>query len=101
MKQIFVLLPVLVLIILWIFVTPKYEMSEKVDKGVELCYWKLSHRRKMIRTLWMIPLAIAAIILFHKTFQSYFWTFVVIIIVSGLFLGQILYHYKKWKREVD
>ena len=31
----------------------KWEKHEKVDKGIELCYWKLSYRRKLIRTLWM------------------------------------------------
>ena len=34
----------------------------KVDKGFELVYWKLSYRRKFIRTLWMIPWAIVSLI---------------------------------------
>ena len=37
------------------FLARRYDMSEKVDKGIEVCYWKLSYRRKLIRTLWMIP----------------------------------------------
>lgn len=32
--------------------------EEKVDKGFELFYDKLSYRRKFIRTLWMIPIGI-------------------------------------------
>lgn len=27
---------------------------DKVDKGFELIYWKLSYRRKFIRTLWLV-----------------------------------------------
>jgi len=38
-------------------------MANKVDKGFELRYWRLSYRRKFIRTLWMIPFLLAAIIL--------------------------------------
>ena len=38
------------------FFTRRYAMSEKVDKGIQFCYWKLSYRRKLIRTIWMIPL---------------------------------------------
>ena len=37
------------------FLAKRYDMSQKVDKGIELCYWKLSYRRKFIRTLWIIP----------------------------------------------
>ena len=36
---------------------------EKIDKGFELDYWKLSYRRKFIRTLWLIPLGIIAVML--------------------------------------
>ncbi len=32
--------------------------EEKVGKGFELFYDKLSYRRKFIRTLWMIPIGI-------------------------------------------
>lgn len=28
------------------FLAKRYDMSEKVDKGIEICYWKLSYRRK-------------------------------------------------------
>lgn len=30
------------------FLAKRYDMSEKVDKGIEICYWKLSYRRKFL-----------------------------------------------------
>lgn len=36
---------------------------KKTEKGFQLLYWKLSNRRKFIRTLWLIPFAIIAIVL--------------------------------------
>ena len=53
------------------FLARRYDMSEKVDKGVEFCYWKLSYRRKLIRTLWMIPVLIMINIVIYKEFPAY------------------------------
>ena len=52
------------------FLARRYDMSEKVDKGIEVCYWKLSYRRKFIRTLCFIPVSVIIIIEFYKEFQS-------------------------------
>jgi hypothetical protein len=30
-------------------------MAVKIDKGFCIQYWKLSYRRKFIRTIWMLP----------------------------------------------
>lgn len=32
--------------------------NNKVDKGFEVLYWRLSYRRKFIRTLWLMPIGI-------------------------------------------
>jgi hypothetical protein len=35
--------------------------KEKVDKGFCLDYWRLSYRRKLIRSLWCIPFALLVV----------------------------------------
>ena len=74
--------------------------EEPVDQGFKLIYWRLSQRRKLIRTLWFIPI-----------FGLFFFPGVRNEIVFGMptwFLGilgvvwsivQAAYHYTKWKRE--
>lgn len=71
--------------------------SEKVDKGFELIYWKLSYRRKFIRTIWMTPfvaLAIFFLFYFHKSLLVSFILTITLIIV---YVIQLLYTYHKWK----
>ncbi len=72
---------------------------DKVDKGFELIYWKLSYRRKFIRTLWMIPIAIVIIFYFHTTFQSILQTCLVATLLAIMLLIQAIYNYRKWKNE--
>lgn len=38
-------------------------MGRKVDKGFQLIYWKLSYRRKFLRTLWWTPLSVPGLVL--------------------------------------
>lgn len=75
------------------------EYMKKIDKGIVLCYRKLSYRRKFIRTLWMLPIGIALIIYYHITFQSFLWTCIIAIVFGIMFLSQAIYNYKKWKNE--
>ena len=82
-----------------IFMTKRWGMGEKVDKGIAFCYWKLSYRRKFIRTLWMIPIAIVIIFYFHTTFQSILQTCLVATLLAIMLLIQAIYNYRKWKNE--
>lgn len=75
-------------------------MSEKVDKGIEICYWKLSYRRKLIRTLWLIPICIFFLVEFYKDFDINFSTVVIGILIFGAIMIQIFYNYTKWKKEI-
>lgn len=79
--------------------TKRWGMGEKVDKGIAFCYWKLSCRRKFIRTLWMIPIEFVVLICFHNTFQSNLWTGLAATAMAILLLIQAVYNYKKWKNE--
>lgn len=72
-----------------------------VDRGFELSYWRLSYRRKLIRTLWFVPcLIICVVILFlyvgisteEIILYAFFATIVSII--------QIIYNYRKWKHSM-
>jgi len=69
----------------------------KVDKGFELIYWKLSYRRKFIRTLWIIPFAIIAVMLIWWLCKSIVITSIIAVIVIAAEALQAIYTYKKWK----
>ena len=76
-------------------------MKNGTDQGFEIFYWKLSYRRKFVRTLWVG----AAILLLYFLSPTYvvvqmprdaiFGIFLV------LFLAQAGYTYTKWKKEVQ
>lgn len=86
-------------LVLSFFLARRYDMSEKVDKGVEFCYWKLSYRRKLIRTLWMIPVLIMINIAFYKAFPAYSYARIIGVILFLPVFIQATYNYKKWKNE--
>lgn len=73
-------------------------MDDKVDKGFEWQYYKLSYRRKFIRTLWLIPwtiLAIVLIYLFSKSIvQTCIWSFILVTVL----VIQLIYNFLKWKK---
>lgn len=83
------------------FLIKRYDMSEKVDRGIELCYWKLSHRRKFIRTLWLIPVSIIITIEIYKEFQSHTFTGIIGVMFFLSIFIQAIYNYKKWKNEIE
>ena len=66
--------------------------SNKVDKGSEWCYWRLSYRRKFFRTLWIQAIFIPMILfLIYKDRIA----IVMVPIIIGLF--QLIYSYLKWQ----
>ena len=73
--------------------------KEKVDKGFEIFYNNLSYRRKFIRTLWMIPWTILALLFFYVVGLSMIaiLSYAVVFVVIGY--KQASYNYKKWKEE--
>ena len=99
MELILILFPGIIAIITSALMSKKWKKHEKVDKGIELCYWKLSYRRKLIRTLWMITIAIFIVLCFYITFWSTIWTFLVAVAFAMILLIQAMYNYKKWKKE--
>ena len=81
----------------------KEKNMNKVDKGFELVYWKLSYRRKFIRTLWMIPWAIVSLIFIQIVGKNYKYTILYTILAGIIYLVilpiRAIYNYKKWMKE--
>lgn len=71
--------------------------SEKVDKGFELVYRRLSYRRKFIRTIWMTPFAALVIFILFYFQKSLLVSFVITIIIVITDVMQLSYTYHKWK----
>lgn len=72
----------------------------KIDKGLVWSYWKISYRRKFIRTLWMIPFLVLAIVIIsysHKytTFIKAFLILILLIIEAI----QLIYNYRHYQKE--
>lgn len=79
------------------------EKSEKVDKGSCFIYWKLSYRRKFIRTLWMMPIAVVAtaILFILEPFIAFgiINSHILGVLVISVSVIQLAYNYIRWKRE--
>lgn len=74
----------------------------KVDQGFVLNYFRLSYRRKLIRTLWTMAiglvLLIAALFLISVSWVIKASVFIIFVVFTVL---QIWYNYIMWKREND
>jgi len=72
--------------------------NNKVDKGFQPIYWKLSYRRKFIRTLWMTPFAIIAIALMFLADRSILINTALSLLIAVMYFIQLIYTYVKWKK---
>lgn len=76
-----------------------YKDKEKVDKGFVFAFYKLSYRRKLIRTLWSVPLIILCLFIIYKLA---YWSQIEFILFSGILvvviIGQFCYDFAKWKK---
>lgn len=97
MEYILVLVSVAIALIVFAVLIRRFDTCEKIDKGVELCYWKLSYRRKFIRTLWMVPVDVIIICGFHIRYQNCLLTCAFLVISVIVIAIQAVYNYKKWK----
>ncbi len=71
--------------------------KNKVDKGFEIFYDKLSYRRKYIRTIWMILIGIGVGVLITSIniiVSLLYWLPLIIIAIK-----QLRYNYIMWKKE--
>lgn len=77
-------------------------VNGKVDKGFELTYYRLSHRRRFIRTLWMLPMtAVFLVPLVDETVTKVVhlkgWLVMVVCLLATVV--QAAYEYGKWQKE--
>ena len=72
--------------------------NNKVDKGFELRYWKLSYRRKFIRSLLMLPFCIIILVLSDLTSHTGISNIIFYIGVVSVLLTDIIYNFFKWKK---
>ena len=99
MDYLFALIAFLISIIVSLFLGKLCEKKEKTDSGFEFFYWKLSYRRKLIRTIWMLPFLVIVMFLFQIRFKSYFLTCVIGAVIGIGAIIQGIYNYRKWKAE--
>lgn len=79
----------------------KIEKADKgyVDKGFELNYYKLSYRRRFIRTLWLIPWIILILIWFYWLDTPAYILVPMAVCFAVVEYIQAFVNYKKWKEE--
>mgnify|MGYP000311163006 CR=1 FL=1 len=95
MRFVFVIATLFTINFIYLMVLRKWGMSEKVDKGIMMWYGKLSYRRKFIRTLWLIPWAVASLVYIQIAGKNYVYTMIAGIIYIILLPIQVVYNYKK------
>ena len=77
----------------------EYQNVQRIDRGFELVYWKLSYRRKFLRTLWMSPFILLAVISTYIAWHSNAISISVAFVLTVVEIVQAVYNYKKWKDE--
>ncbi|WP_067729862.1 hypothetical protein [Oceanobacillus damuensis] len=71
----------------------------KNGRDTGLNYWKLNYRGKFIRTLWMIPIGIIAIILLYIADAPIQITIILSVLIFVSTIVQLIYTYVKLKNE--
>lgn len=74
-----------------------FDGAKKIDKGFAFIYWKLSYRRKFIRTLWMSPVIVITILGLQLVCDSSLFIRVIEIALVLSFVIQAIYNYIKWR----
>jgi len=75
--------------------------DNKVDKGLEFCYWNLSYRRKFIRTLCFLPFCLILILKVWFSYDNRVLNIIITIFIITTFLLQLAYNYIKWTNGVQ
>ncbi|GAA0117423.1 hypothetical protein [Clostridium senegalense] len=73
--------------------------TNKTDKGFELLYYKLSYRRKFLRTLWMTPFLIVCLAIIWLANDNIILDTIFTIFCVSIYLLQLVFTYFKWKKD--
>ncbi|MFD1361566.1 ATPase [Lentibacillus salinarum] len=92
-------LPVLITLFVVIILSIIFKGKDKVDRGFKINYFKLSYRRKMIRTIIFIPINILLLIFIYAYTD---WSMLVNVFLGLLLLiailVQLIYNFNMWKK---
>lgn len=92
------IVPAVVVIIIVIILSIVFKDRPKTDKGFQLFYFKLSYRRKVIRTLITSPIAIFAIgVIYYYTNLSMPQNIILGLVFFILYTAEVLYNIYMWK----
>jgi hypothetical protein len=71
------------------------------DKGFCLNYWKLSYRRKFLRTIWGLAIVLVGAAAIFATQQGYRTVPGYVVLGTVLLIGvaQAIYNYSRWQSE--
>lgn len=98
-----IIIPILVVVgITNLILSKTFKGKGKVDKGFEFIYFKLTYRRKMIRTFTSLPITIIGLLIiyyFSNWSLEFYLTFVLFVLLTVL--AQFVYNFKKWKETND
>jgi hypothetical protein len=76
-------------------------MRGGVDQGFCLSYWRLSYRRKLIRTVWGCVIgALLMAVLLPKLGLSGWQLYGLVTLAVVLGALQVLYNYNRWQSEI-
>ncbi|MCK6207390.1 hypothetical protein KZX50_18275 [Bacillus infantis] len=96
----FLVVNLCIVLVLSAFMSYITKNGEKKDKGFVLSYYQLSHRRKVIRSLWELPFLILFLILmFYLTELETIYKLSLSALLFFVFIGHFCYNYYKWKQQ--
>ncbi|WP_203333745.1 hypothetical protein [Planococcus beigongshangi] len=94
------IIPLIIIIIFFTAMTFIYKDKEKVDKGFKVNFFRLSYRRRMIRSLSGVPFAILVFfLLYYFEFFSFDVFLVILAIILMVYALEAGYNYRMWKKE--
>lgn len=92
------LIPLIAAIIATIVAMLLAKRRKKVDKGFAVNYYRLSYRRKLMRTLYVLPVYIILIASFIALDVSTTIIVIFTVISAVTFFAQLIYNYVMYKK---
>ncbi|MFD1863125.1 hypothetical protein [Planococcus chinensis] len=73
--------------------------KEKKDQGFAFGYHRLTHRRRLIRTLWLLPVTVVLLLWIHQSGVLAPLEFTAMAVFFAIvFIAQASYEYMRWKK---
>ncbi|RWZ52174.1 hypothetical protein EQV77_15850 [Halobacillus fulvus] len=95
-----IVMPVAASVIVTLILSIVFKDKEKKDEGFAVNYFRLSYRRKMIRTLTSLPIMIGALIVIYWVSDFRLGVDIAIGALFTVVFGiQLLYNYFMWKKK--